>query len=129
MQTHETKSLVTSLALQQVKAVGIVAKQEHVSIVQDIECTCKMQWYTIPMLSLSILSIVTSIILKLRNLKLFRGHLFSNTIKIMLFISDAQYYVPIKLCRTVESIHLFKITVMLTPVNVKLKTNILWDVI
>ena len=27
------------------------------------------------------------------------------------------------------SIHLFKITGMLTPENVKLKTNILWDII
>ena len=52
------KSLVTSLALQQIKEVGIIAKQEHVSIVQDIECTCKIQWYTILMLSLSILGSV-----------------------------------------------------------------------
>ena len=80
-------------------------------------------------LSLSMLGIVIFIILNLRNLKLFRGHLFSNTVKIMLFISDAQYYVPIKLCRTAGSIHLFKITGTLTPENVKLKRNILWDII
>ena len=36
------KSLVTSLALQQIEEVGTVAKQEHVSIAQDIECTCKI---------------------------------------------------------------------------------------
>ena len=77
------------------------------------------------MLSLSILDIVIFIILKLRNLKLFRGHLFSNAVKVMLFISDAQYYVPIKLCSMAGSIHLFKITGTLTPRNVKLKTNIL----
>ena len=35
----QLKSLVTSLALQQIKEVGRVAKQQHVSIVQDIECT------------------------------------------------------------------------------------------
>ena len=40
------RSLVTSLALQQLKEVGMAAKQEHVSIVQDIECTCKIQWDT-----------------------------------------------------------------------------------
>ena len=28
----------------------------------------------------------------------------------MLFISDVQFYVPIKLCKTPGSIHLFKIT-------------------
>ena len=52
------KSLVTSLTLQQIKEVGIVARQEHVSLVQDIECTCKIQWYTVFMLNLLILDIV-----------------------------------------------------------------------
>ena len=46
------KSLVTSLALQQIREIGMVAKQEHVSIAHDIECTCKIQWYTIFMLRL-----------------------------------------------------------------------------
>ena len=81
------KYLVTSLALQQIKEVSTVAKQEHVSIAQDIKCTCKIQWYTILMLSLSIISLVIFIILKSRKLKLFTEYLFSNTVKIMLFIS------------------------------------------
>ena len=40
------KLLGTSLALQQLKEVNVVTKQEYVTSVQDIECTCKMQWYT-----------------------------------------------------------------------------------
>ena len=75
------------------------------------------------MLSLSILGILIFIILKSRKLKLFRGHLFSNTVKIMLFISDAQYFVPGKFCRTAGSINLFKITGKLTPENIKLKNK------
>ena len=39
----------------------------------------------------------------------------------MLFISNRQYYVPIKLCKTAGSIHLFKITGTLVPKKVKLK--------
>ena len=39
----------------------------------------------------SILGIIVFVILIARKLKLFRGHLFSNIVKIMLFISDAQY--------------------------------------
>ena len=35
------KSLVTSLALQQIKEVGSIAKQEYVTLAQDIECTYK----------------------------------------------------------------------------------------
>ena len=104
------KSLVTSLALQQIKEVGVVTKQEHVSIAQDIKCTWKIQWYMIIMLNLSILGILIFLIINARKIKtVFRGHLFSDTVKIMLFISDVQYYVPVKLCRTTGSIHLFKI--------------------
>ena len=47
----------------------------------------------------------------------------------MLFILDAQYYVPVKLFRTAESIHLFKVTGKLIPEHIKLKRNILWDII
>ena len=38
----------------------------------------------------------------------------------MLFISDAQYYIPVKLCRTAGSIYLFKITGKLHPEHIKL---------
>ena len=81
------------------------------------------------MLRLSTLDIIIFIILNARKLKLFRGHLFSNVVKIMLFMSDAQYYVPVKLNRTIGSIHLFKITGKLTPKHIKLKRHIVWDVI
>ena len=66
------KSLVSSLALQQKKEVGVVAKQESVTLAQDIECTSKIQWYTILRLSLSILGLVLFVILKSRKLRLFR---------------------------------------------------------
>ena len=57
------KSLVTSVALQQIKEVSVVAKQQPVSIEQDVKCTCKIQWYTILMLSLSMLGLVFFVIL------------------------------------------------------------------
>ena len=45
----------------------------------------------------------------------------------MLFISDVQNYVPIKLCKTAGSIHLFKIKGTLKPRDMKLNKNYLWD--
>ena len=45
----------------------------------------------------------------------------------MIFISDVQCYVSIKLCKTAGSIHLLKITGTLKPTNVKLKWNYIWD--
>ena len=47
----------------------------------------------------------------------------------MLFISNEQYDVPIKLCKTAGSNHLFKIKGTLAPENVKLKQNYIWDII
>ena len=47
----------------------------------------------------------------------------------MIFISDAQYYVQIKLYRMAGSMHLFKIMGKVTPENVKLKQNLIWDII
>ena len=38
----------------------------------------------------------------------------------MMFISDMQNYVPVKLCKTTGSIHLFKIRGTLKPENIKL---------
>ena len=45
----------------------------------------------------------------------------------MLFISVVKNYVPMKLCKTAGSIHLFKIKGMLKPENIKLNKNYLWD--
>ena len=45
----------------------------------------------------------------------------------MLFISDVQNYVPIKLCKTAGSIHLFKIKGALKSGNIKLKKDYPWD--
>ena len=53
--------------------------------------------------------------------------MFCNAVKIMIFISDVQYYVPIKLCKTTRSIHLFKIIGTLKPENIKLNQNYIWD--
>ena len=45
----------------------------------------------------------------------------------MLSISDVQNYVPIKLCKTAGSIHLFRIKGTLKSKNIKLDKNYLWD--
>ena len=55
--------------------------------------------------------------------------MFLNAIKIMLFISNTKHYVPVKLCKTAGSIHLFKITGTITSENVRLKQNRIWDII
>ena len=47
----------------------------------------------------------------------------------MLFISDIQYYVLVKLCKTAGSMHLFKFTGMMMPDKVKLNRHYIWDIL
>ena len=46
----------------------------------------------------------------------------------MVFKSDIHHYVPIKLCKTAGSIHLFEIKGMLMPDKVKLNKHYTWDI-
>ena len=55
--------------------------------------------------------------------------MFSNYTKILLLISNAHSYVPIKLCRVARSIHLFRIRGRLNPEHVRIKKNWIWDVL
>ena len=81
--------LIASLVLHQVKAT-LTQK--------EINTESKTLTYT--SLVLTILGLVMVAILHSRKSKLCRGCMFSNTVKIMKFISDVQYYVPIQLCKT-----------------------------
>ena len=47
----------------------------------------------------------------------------------MFFISDIQYYILVRLCKTVGSIHLFKITGRLMRDMVKLNRHNMWDIL
>ena len=67
------------------------------------------------------------ILLHYRKSKFCRGHRFLNIVKVALFISDVQHYIPIKLCKTSGSLHLFKITGTLTLEDIRLNKNYLWD--
>ena len=102
---NKLRALVTSLALQQVKKVKAENKENV-----DNSCECTTQLYTMLVLSVVMTGLIVFAILQLRRIKLCRGQLLSNIVKIMLFISDVQCYVLVKLCKTAGSIHLFKIT-------------------
>ena len=76
---------------------------------------------------MTVLSLIIVTFLHYRKSRLCKGYEFSNAVKIMLFISDVQNYVPIKLCKAAGSIHLFKIKGTLKTGNIKLNKNYLWD--
>ena len=80
--------LIASLVLQHIKDVGAVTHNE-------INTECKIPTYI--SLASANFDLVMVTILHYRKSKLCRGCMFSNTVKIMIFISDVQCYVPIKL--------------------------------
>ena len=114
------KALVMNIAMQRIRTI-------EAADVSNMLCTCKMQWYIMGMLTIITLGMLYLITNKLRKSSFFKGHLFSNNTKILLFISNTHSYVPIKLCRVARSIHLFRIRGRLNPNNVKLKKNWIWD--
>ena len=116
------KALVTNIVMQQIKAV-------EVTEVNDMLCTCKTQCYIMGMLIIITLGMLYLVTNKIRKSSLFKGHLFSNNTKILLFVSNTHLYIPIKLCRLAGSIHLFRTRGRLNPENVKLKKNWIWDVL
>ena len=116
------KALVTNIAMQRIKAV-------KAADVGNMFCTCKTQWYIMGMLIIITLGMLYLVTNKLGKSSFFKGWLFSNNTKILLFISNIHSYVLVKLCRVAISIHLFRIRGRLNPENVKLKKNWIWDVL
>ena len=115
-----------SLALQQVKEVSTSAIQKEDD---NYACDCTSQFHIILALSTTIIGLVIFTTLQVRRIILCRGQLFSNIVKIMLFVSDIPYYVLVKLCNTAGSIHLFKITEILMPDKVKINKLYIWAIL
>ena len=61
--------------------------------------------------------------------RIFRGWLFSNMVKIKMFIADTQFYVPIDLNKIAGNVHLFKLTGALLLENINLRKNWIWDIL
>ena len=85
-------------------------------------------WIIIVWFSLILLCIMFLSIEKLYRMPIFRKYCYSNTIKIMIFLSDIKSYVPIKLCKTSGSIHLFKLMGSINRENITLHRNTIWDI-
>ena len=113
------RPLVASLILHKIKEVEANPNYE--------ETNSRCRTLTYIGIILTVLSMVIVIFLYYRKSRLCKEYRFSNAIKIMLFISDIQNYVPIKLCKTAGSIHLFKIKGTLKSGYIKFNKNYLWD--
>ena len=113
------RALVTNLAM----IKGVKAIKEEINTENNCE-----YWIIIIRLSLILLCIMFLTIEKMYRMPIFRKYHYSNTIKIMIFLSDIKSYVPIKSCKASGSIHLFKLMGSINRENVTLHRNIIWDI-
>ena len=111
------RTLVASLVLHKIKEV------EASSSSKETNSECKTLAYI--GIILTALSLIIVTFLHYRKSRPCKGYKFSNAVKIMLFTSDVQNYVQIKLCKTAISIHLFKIKGTPKTGDIKLNKNYL----
>ena len=111
---EKMQALVTNLAMMK----GIKALTEGTK-----SGTNYKYWMVIAWLSLILLGIMFLTIETVYKMPVFRKYTYSDTIKIMIFISNIKSYVLIKLCKTSGSIHLFKLMGSLQREDVNLHRN------
>ena len=115
------KTLVANMVLQHIKAVEAAALNLHYTF-------CEIGLVKILLiLNLSIVTFMT--LAKFEKSRIFKGRLFSKTIKIKLFIVDNQCCILLDLNKVAGSVHLFKLHGMLIRENLTLKKNLIWDVL
>ena len=107
------KTAVTNIALQCIKTVEAAAlNPNHIIYKSGLE-------KILLVINLAILTILA--FAKLRKSRIFKGKLFSNTIKVKLFVADNHCYIPLHLNKLADSVHLIKLHGMLTKENLVLK--------
>ena len=92
------KALVTGITFQPKTTEALIDKE-------DIIQNCTAQWYTITALTLMVIGL--TYLQPHKRCTIFKRKLYSNTVTVMLFFSDIKQYIPLKLCKTAGSIHLF----------------------
>ena len=100
------KTLVANIALQCIRTVEAAAlNPDHIICESGLE---KM----LLIINLAVITIMT--IAKVRKSRIFKGKLFSNSIKVKLFMADNHCYIPLHLNKLAGSVHLLKLHGTLT---------------
>ena len=112
---------MANIALQHVKAIEASNPKN-----QEVHCDLGILKF-IMLLNLVVVTLLA--FGKLKKSRIFKGQLFSNMVKIKLFIADTQCYVPIDLNKIARNVHLFTLTGTILIENINLRKNWIWDVL
>ena len=78
---------------------------------------------------LNVVIVVSLLLRKIKKSLFFQGQLFSNMVKIKLFLADTKSYVSLDLKKIAGNTHFLKLTGELSLDNITLKKNWIWDVL
>ena len=115
------KVLVKTMALQRVRAIDALNTNKQSQ-------SCNSELLKILMI-LNLAIVVLLLLRKIRKSVIFQGQLFSNMVKIKLFLADTKSYVSLDLNKIAGSTNLFKLTGELSLDNITLRKNWIWDVL
>ena len=104
-------------------------KQAEAVVTNQTKHHCTAQWYAIAALAMMTILLIVYNCLTTQRCSIFKRRLYSNAVNIMLFFSDIKQYIPVKLCKSAGSIHLFQIYGQLNSHQIVLEKNCLWDMI
>ena len=104
------------------------SKTTETVLANQTEEFCTAQWYVIAALTMMAILLIVYICLSNQRCTIFKRR-HSNTVTIMLFFSDIKQYIPVKLCKSAGSIHLFQLYGQLHSDQIAIERNCLWDMI
>ena len=81
------------------------------------------------LIMLNLVFTILIVLAKIRKSKIFQGHIFTNMVKVKLFLVNDQSYVPVELNSTAGNVHMFKLSGTLTVENFTLRKNWIWDIL
>ena len=116
------KALIITIALQRIRAVEALNTDKPVQ-------NCNSGLLKILMI-LNLVIVVSLLLRKIKKSIFFCwGQPFSNMVKVKLFLADTKSYVSLNLNQSARNMHLFKLMGELSPNDVILKKNWIWDVL
>ena len=114
------KSVVANMTLQCIKTI-------ETAMIKEAE-SCNFKLIQV-LIILNLVMTVLLILVRLKKSKVFQGHLFTNMVKINLFLANTQSYVPLELNSAAGNVHLFKLSGALVMENFTLKKNWIWEML
>ena len=115
------KALVATMALQRLRAIDTLHTNKQIQ-------NCNSELLKILMI-LNLAIVVSPVLRKIRKSVFFQGQLFSNMVKIKLFLADTKSYLSLDLNKIARNTHLSKLTGELSLDNITLRKNWIWDVL